>query len=236
MEIDKPPLPVEVVDLKNFSRLVLGLTLETPPILHLKSQNREILGVFINYLFWKGGVPLLTYVPIEETGKPFLAYRSDSPGGEQFFLTSELEDPKFRYAPLLDLEEPPELITRSLTAETRVTQRPLLARVKSINSLTRMLLALASRMSVIFPLWHFIRQGKHIIGTCIPFERYYEADALPIFFYATQDKPPEGPFIRYRTSKQEESLTFATDTSDAKYFHAKLITVKDFPLFPQTEK
>jgi hypothetical protein len=236
LEPDRPPLPVEVVDLKNFSRLVLGLTVETPPIWHFRDQKRSVLGVFVSYLYWKGGVPLFTYVLVDETDKPFLAYRSESPGGEQFSLTSEVEDPKFRYAPLLHLEEPPEIIAKSLRGEVKETREPLLVKVKGINSLARVLLALASRMSVVFPLWHFTRSGKHIIGTCIPFEHYYEADALPIFFYAEQGNPPEGSFIRYRTSKLGESIGFAEDTSDAKYFYVKLITVKDFPLFPQSRK
>jgi len=234
LEPDRPPLPVEVVDLKNFSRLVLGLTAETPPIWHFENQKKSVLGVFVSYLYWKGGIPLFTYVLVDETDKPFLAYRSESLGGEQFFLTSEVEDPKFRYAPLLHLEEPPEPIARSLSSKVQEVREPLLAKVKSVNSLARILLALASRMPAVFPLWHFVRSGKHILGTCIPFEHYYEADALPIFFYAEQENPPGGAFIRYRTSKLGESVGFAEDTSDAKYFYAKLITVKDFPLFPRS--
>lgn len=220
------------MDLKNFSRLVLGLTVETTPILHFKSREKHVLGVFVSYLFGKGGVPLFTYAYVEDTDKPFLAYRSESLGGEQFQLTSELEDPKFRYAPILHLEETPELIARSLTAEVKETRKPLTVKLKSVNSLTRLLLAMASRMPAVLPLWHFLRSDKHIIGTYIPFEHYYEAGALPILFYTVQDKPPDGPFIRYKTLKQGESLSFANDTSDSKYFHAKLITVRDFPLFP----
>jgi hypothetical protein len=89
------------------------------------------------------------------------------------------------------------------------------------------------REGTVFPLWHFLRNGKHIVGTCIPFEHYYEADALPVFFYVTQEKPPSHPFIKYVASKPlGERIDYTGNTSDAKGFYAKIVDVKDFPIFP----
>jgi hypothetical protein len=79
-----------------------------------------------------------------------------------------------------------------------------------------------------------MRGRKHIIGTCIPFEHYYEADALPVFFYVSQDEAPEKSFIKYIAIKPSgEKVEYSNNTSDAKYFYAKLVDVKDMPIFPK---
>jgi hypothetical protein len=74
------------------------------------------------------------------------------------------------------------------------------------------------------------------VGTCIPFEHYYEADALPVFFYVSLDEPPEHDqgFVKYIAIKPiGEKLDYVSNTSDAKCFYAKIINVHDMPIFPK---
>jgi hypothetical protein len=86
----------------------------------------------------------------------------------------------------------------------------------------------------VFPLWHFVRGDRHILGNCIPFEHYYDSDALPVFFYTATMSPPTGPFLKYLAAKPHgERLEFTNAATDAKYFYTKVIDVIDFPLFPK---
>lgn len=65
------------------------------------------------------------------------------------------------------------------------------------------------------------------VGTCIPYEHYYDADALPVLFYVTMDEAPKAPFLKYLTSKPKgEDVSFPNNTSDAKYFYAKIFDVR----------
>jgi len=100
----------------------------------------------------------------------------------------------------------------------------------------RLLYLISAKEFTSFPVWRFRKKGRRYLGVCVPFERYYEADALPVFFYVRMPRLPEGPFIRYATSKLEgETLEYTTTTGDAKYFYAKVIDLEDMPLFPMPE-
>ena len=96
----------------------------------------------------------------------------------------------FRYASFVNLKDVPEAFSESLEGKFPDVPQPLLAEVEDIRSIARILLPLSLREGTLFPLWHFTRGKKHIVGTCIPFEHYYEADALPVFFYVSLDNPP----------------------------------------------
>jgi len=111
---------------------------------------------------------------------------------------------------------------------------PMLAEVEDMKSIARILLPLSLREGTLFPLWHFKRGKNHIIGTCIPFEHYYEADALPVFFYVSVKEPPQEGFVKYIAVKPTgEKVEYVNNTSDAKYFYAKIVNVADLPIFPK---
>lgn len=230
----KPPVPVKVLDATNFARLAVALT-DSPQVLwRIQHKDKEFLALFTAYMYWDGDIPLLAYTESEAGGKPFLAYKSDSVKGEEFFFASDMEDAKYKYASFIELETAPEPFLRGIDGDYTAPPSPMLARVKNINSIIRILFPLSIREGTIFPLWHFKRNEKHLIGTCIPFEHYYEADALPVFLYYELDEPPAGPFIKYRAVKPKgEEVSFTHNTAEAKYFYAKIVSVESMPLFPK---
>lgn len=230
----KPPLPVQVKDMLSFARLALGLTEGSQILWYFKHKGKHVLGLFTAYMYWDGDLPILAYVTSDSPPRAFLAYRSDSVKGEEWMFSDEAGDTRFRYASLVNLKSVPEAFGQSLEGNYPEVEAPMLAEVEDVRSIARILLPLSLREGTLFPLWHFERGTKHIIGTFIPFEHYYEADALPVFFYVSMDQPPGEGFIKYIAVKPSgEKVEYVNNTSDAKYFYAKVITVKDMPIFPK---
>jgi hypothetical protein len=234
MESVKPPVPVQVLDMQAFARLALGLTEGSQILWYFKHKGKHVLGLFTAYMYWEGDLPILAYAYSDTPPKAFLAYRSDSVKGEEWMFTDDVDDTRFRYASFVQLKTVPEAFALSLDGKVPELTQPMLAEVEDLKSIARILLPLSLREGTLFPLWHFMRGKKHIIGTCIPFEHYYEADALPVFFYVSQDAAPEKSFLKYIAVKPGgEKVEFSNNTSDAKYFYAKLVGVKDMPIFPK---
>jgi len=231
----KPPLPVHVRDIANFARLALGLNEGSQMIWSFKNRSRNILAFFTAYMYWSGDVPVMAYTEANfDTSKPFLAYKSDSPKGEEWQFCDEADDPRFKYASLIDVKNIPDVFVKSIEGDFPDAPDPLLTELKDEKSLARVLLTLSMRDGNVFPLWHFLRGERHILGNCIPFEHYYDADALPVFFYTASENPPQGPFLKYLASKPHgERLEFTHAPVDAKFFYTKVIDVMDFPLFPK---
>ncbi len=233
MENLKPPVPVEVVDVVSFARLALALTEGSQVLWHFKEKDGHVFGLFTAYMYWDGDIPILAYTRSHDAPGPFLAYKSDGTKGEEWMFSQDADDTRYKYASFVQLKSVPKAFADSLKGEFPAPPEPMLAEVENINSIVRILLPLSLREGTVFPLWHFVRNKKHILGTCIPFEHYYEADALPVFFYVSQDQFPQSPFLKYQASKPTgEKVEYANNTSDAKYFYAKIIDVKDLPLFP----
>jgi hypothetical protein len=234
MESLKPPVPVHVSDMLSFARLALALTEGSQIVWYLKHKGKHVLGLFTAYMYWEGDLPILAYAISEAPPKPFLAYRSDSAKGEEWMFSDEAGDTRFRYASLVELKGVPEAFSESLEGKFPDVAHPLLAEVEDIRSIARILLPLSLREGTLFPLWHFTRGKKHIIGTCIPFEHYYEADSLPVFFYVSLDDPSPDGFVKYIAVKPTgEKVEFSNNTNDAKYFYAKVVRVDDMPIFPK---
>lgn len=234
MESVKPPVAVQVTDMTSFARLALALTEGSQILWHFKHKDKHVLGLFTAYMYWDGDLPILAYAFSDLPPKAFLAYRSDSTKGEEWMFTDEAGDTRYRYASSVELKMAPKAFTESLDGQFPDVPPPMLAEVEDIKSISRILLPLSLREGTLFPLWHFTRGKKHIVGTCIPFEHYYEADALPVFFYVSVDDPPKQPFVKYIAVKPDgEKVEFSNNTSDAKFFYAKIVDVKDMPIFPK---
>jgi hypothetical protein len=136
----------------------------------------------------------------------------------------------------VELKKIPEAFVEAIEGKFPEIPHPMLAEVEDLKSIARILLPLSLREGTLFPLWHFARGNRHIVGTCIPFEHYYDADALPVFFYVTLDQPIDASlgFVKYIAVKPNgEKLEFTNNTSDAQFFYAKLVAVDDMPIFPK---
>jgi len=236
MDSVKPPVPVHVTSMLNFSRLALGLTDGSQILWHFKHKGKHVLGLFTAYMYWDGDLPILAYTSSDSPPRPFLAYRSDSPKGEEWMFSDEAGDSRYRYGSFVELKNIPDAFVDALNGKFPEIPHPMLAEVEDVKSIARILLPLSLREGTLFPLWHFRRGKRYIIGTCIPFEHYYEADALPVFFYVSQDQPidPAQGFVKYIAVKPSgEKLEFTNNTSDAKCFYAKLVDIEDMPIFPK---
>jgi hypothetical protein len=227
---DKPPVPVKVTDMKSFVRLVLALNEGSQLIWNLPFNNKTVLCFFTAYMYWDGDLPILACLSDENPTKPFIAYRSDKLNGEEFLYTDTFDDARYKYASIIEFKKTPELFHRTLNGDFTQPEKPLMMEVKNLTSLLRTLVPLSIRESISFPLWHFKKDSNEYLGAIVPFEHYYESDALPVFFYLKLSESLQEPFIRYNASKPAgEKLEFTSNTSDAKYFYAKVIEIEPFP-------
>jgi len=234
VESVKPPVPVHVNDMLSFARLALGLTEGSQILWYFKHDGMHVVGLFTAYMYWEGDLPILAYTVSDAPPKAFLAYRSDSAKGEEWMFTDDAGDTRYRYASFVELKNIPEAFVQALNGKYPSLPEPMLAEVEDIKSIARILLPLSLREGTLFPLWHFKRGKDHIIGTCIPFEHYYEADALPVFFYVSVKEPPPEGFVKYIAVKPiGEKVEYVNNTNDAKYFYAKIVNVADMPIFPK---
>ncbi len=235
-DVAKPPIPIRIKDLLNFARLGLALSEGSQILWHIRLEGRDLLALFTAYMYWNGDLPLLAYVNSDQRPKPFLAYKSDSPKGEEVVFCDDVDDTRYKYGSFIEVKKVPKVFRDSLNGEYPSPAEPLLTEVENLNSIVRILLPLSFREGTIFPLWQFKRNRKYIVGTCIPFEHYYEADALPVFFYVTREEPLKAPFIKYAASRPAgEKLELSNNTSDAKYFYVKIVDVEDLPIVPRDE-
>ena len=186
MESLKPPVPVHVSDMLSFARLALALTEGSQILWYLKYKGKHVLGLFTAYMYWDGDLPILAYAFSDS--HPKLSSRIEAIPRKArngcFQMRPGIH--VFRYASFVELKAVPEAFAESLDGKFPEVAPPLLAEVEDIRSIARILLPLSLREGTLFPLWHFTRGKKHILGTCIPFEHYYEADALPVFFYVSR--------------------------------------------------
>jgi len=229
----KPPVVVNIKNFESFCRLALALT-DSPPLLwYFKHNRKRFLGTFSVYMSWKGDIPIFAYIKIKEKPGPFLAYKSDLEK-EEFMFTHDVEDTKYAHAPIIMLKEPPKMFREALDKKPPSFKKPLGIELDNLKSMVRLLYLISIKEYMSFPIWRFRKNGRYILGVCIPFEHYYEANALPVFFYVKERHPPLEPFLRYSTSKVGgEILEYSKNTTDTKFFYAKIIDVKEMPLFPE---
>ena len=89
----KPPVPIEVRDILNFSRLALGLTEGSQILWHMRMEDIQVLALFTAYMYWKGDLPIIAYVRVDNPAEPFLAYKNDSIKGEEWHFSQGPDDP-----------------------------------------------------------------------------------------------------------------------------------------------
>jgi len=234
MEPVKAPVPVEVKDLQNFARLALSLTDGSPILWKFEHEGKKLICLFTAYMYWHGDIPILAYTEADDGKKPFLAYRINASKGEEWIFADDADDTRYKYASTIKVKNVPDAFKRSLEGIFPKPPDPVVAEVEELTSLARVILTLSIREGTSFPLWHFERNSQHILGTVIPFEHYYDADALPVFFHTRGQSAPTGSFLRYSVLKPVgEKADFVNIPQDAKSFYAKIIDVKDLPIFPQ---
>jgi len=223
----KPPVAVEVADLKNLARLAMSRADVQPLFWSFKHKGKIVLGHLSSIPYWRGNLPIFAYTYLREKPKGYVAYTNLDK--EAAFFTDSSDDTRYFYGPVVETDDEPELIAKALSGRRVLREKPLTIRAKDVGSLIRVLMML-SDSTVSPPIWHYSGgRNKHILGLIAPFFDYYEANALPVFFYVESRERPPSPFIKYHASGGREEILYADHVSDMKYFYGRIVTVYNIP-------
>lgn len=224
----KPPIAIEVLDLLNLARLAMGRTDVQPLFWHFYWRGSSILGYLSSLPYWRGNLPIFAYTKLNVPVKAYLGYVNIEK--EDVILTDSNDDNKYMYGAIIETESEPPIIAGALSRSNRLKDVPVIIRVKNLNSLMRVLVILSDANSSP-PLWYFEHGNKNFLGLIAPFFDYYDANALPVFFYIESYEKPSAPFIRYLPQKDGEEISFTPYITDMKYFYGRVICVKKMPFF-----
>lgn len=222
----RPPVAIHVVDLLNLARLAMSRTDVQPLFWSFYHQDNRILGHLSSIPYWRGNLPIFAYTYIDKEPRGYVAYTNLD--RETAFFTDSSDDTRYFYGPVVETEDEPDLIAKALTAKRSLKEKPLAIKAKDINSLIRVLMMM-SDSTVSPPIWHYSAGKKHILGLIAPFFDYYEANALPVFFYIESHEAPLSPFIKYQAASGREEISYAKYISDMKYFYGRIVTVNNIP-------
>jgi len=224
----KPPLALEVLDLLNLARLAMSRADAQPLFWAFKHRGKEVLGSLISIPYWRGSLPIFAYIRLKigEELKGYVGYTSI--GVEKAFFTESSDDTRYVYGPVVEIDDPPRILAKALSSKRGLKEKPVAVKARNLSSLIRVLMIMSDNL-ISPPIWHYkMSPKKHILGLMAPFYDYYEANALPVFFYIESDRKP-APFIKYQAMNGREELYFAESVSDMKYFYGRVVTVKEIP-------
>jgi hypothetical protein len=227
----KPPVAMRVRDLLNLARLTLVGTEQQTFFWHFVHRRTKILGAMYSIPYWKRSLPIFFYttLPEGESVEAYVAYRYID--REEVFFTRQNDDPKFLYAPVVELDQPPRFLVEAISGKARPhVEMPVLTKTSNLPSLLR-LLVVASYDGQQPPILRFDLNGKSVLGVLMPFYDYYEASALPVFIYVELDGAPHAGFIRYIASEGKEDAEFTDRVTDMKFFYARTVSVEDRPFW-----
>jgi len=98
------------------------------------------------------------------------------------------------------------------------TKPPINIRLKSLVDLARMLASRATR-EMTSNILYFEHKSKHIFGTMINNQGYYNWYGIPYWIYSKEDSPPETPFLAYEIRPKEKiSWVETLEDPTKKYF------------------
>ncbi|MCD6235783.1 MAG: hypothetical protein J7J94_02160 [Thaumarchaeota archaeon] len=224
----KPPIAIEVQDLLNLSRLAMSRADVRPLFWEFPYRRKRIIGSLVSVPYWRGSLPIFAYAKLkrDEIPKGYVGYTNI--GFEKVILTESPDDTRYFYGPVVEMDDPPKFLGKALSAKSGLREKPVTVRARSLESLVRVSMIMSDNVSSP-PLWHYrLGRSRHILGLLTPFYDYYEANALPVFFYVETTREP-GPFIKYQASDGKEELSYAANVSDMKYFYCRVVTVKEMP-------
>jgi len=224
----RPPLSIEVLDLVNLARLAMSRVDVQPLFWAFRYRGSQILGSLLSIPYWRGSLPIFAYIKLRpgEELRGYIGYTNI--GFEKAFFTESSDDTRYIYGPVVEIEDPPAILAKSLSSRTGLREKPIAVKARNLASLIRVLMIMSDNMASP-PIWHYMVSSKrHILGLMAPFYDYYEANALPVFFYVESELRPT-PFIKYQAANGREELYFADSISDMKYFYGRIVTVKEIP-------
>ena len=224
----KPPIALEILDLLNLTRLAMSRADTRPLFWEFPYRRRRILGSLVSMPYWRGSLPIFAYTKLkrDEVPKGYVGYTNI--GFERAVFTDSADDTRYFYGPVVEMDDPPSLLAKALSLKKGLKDKPVTVKARNLSSLVRVLMIMSDNVNSP-PIWHY-KAGprRHILGLLTPFYDYYDANALPVFFYVETDREP-GPFIKYQSTEKKEELSFTDSVSDMKYFYCRIVTVKGMP-------
>ena len=101
-----------------------------------RHESSDILAFFTAYMYWDGDIPILAYTEADfDRTKPFLAYKSDSPKGEEWQFCDEADDTRFKYASVIDVKSLPDPFVKSIEGDFPDAPDPVLTELQDTKSL-----------------------------------------------------------------------------------------------------
>ncbi|MCD6312275.1 MAG: hypothetical protein J7L79_00495, partial [Thaumarchaeota archaeon] len=164
MREERPPLAIEVQDLTNLVRLATSRVDVRPLFWFFKHRGRSILGSLMSIPYWRGSLPIFAYTrtPEELEVKGYVGYTNLEE--ENVFFAESADNTRYVYGPIVEVEAPPKLLLKALSARGRLRVKPIPVRAKSLFSLLRILLIMSDNTSSP-PIWHYeVNEEKHVLG------------------------------------------------------------------------
>lgn len=228
MREEKPPIAIEVQDLTNLARLATSRVDVQPLFWFFNYRGQSILGSLMSIPYWRGSIPIFAYIRSrrELEVKGYIGYTSM--GEEKALFADSADDTRYVYGPVVEVEPPPRILIKAFSAGSKPRIKLVSVRAKNLSSLLRILLIMSDNASSP-PIWHYeLSEKRHLLGVIAPFYDYYDANALPVFFYVEVEEKP-APFIKYQAAGGKEVLGYAQGVSGMQYYYGRVITVKQLP-------
>jgi hypothetical protein len=218
----KAPCYIELVDMKDFGRLVCALERTPLPAFSLEFNKHEVLAAQTDII---NGRPVIYYADNGSKDGQYLAYRVSN-GIEEVLLASSVDNPTFVYSPILKVEKFPRALARSAKVDKKSGYTVI--KLKDLSSLAKVAAYKTIYDEPPLPLFLFKEHGgKVILGATMSAS---DNETISYFYYVELDKEPREPFLRYSSQRSEQPV-FSARLDDHGYIYLKVIRLAvDHPL------
>ncbi|MBI2184935.1 MAG: hypothetical protein HYU39_08265 [Thaumarchaeota archaeon] len=217
----KPPIFIQVQDLKDLARLACAFERAPLPIFAFEVECSLRLCLQLDIFM---GRPIFYYIHGQQ--HHFLGYRNTG-GTEEAILTDSASNPAYIYSPIIAIKKPPKIFEKGSGRQQERSRKVLCSEVQDLASLAKVCSYKTIFEEPPIPLFSFTKEGKHILGAFTRIDDYEEAS---IFFYIILNAPPPTQFLRF-SSSNIANTGFAGRIDEHGYIFIKIIRLtQEHPL------
>jgi hypothetical protein len=219
----KPPFFIQTLNLTELGRLACALERVPLPLFAMRNNGKSIIATQLDLFI---GAPVFYYAETNEI-KHYLGYRT-AQATEEVALVDSPSNLSFAYAPVIEIEEMPEVFEKGLKSSgsrRQSGQKFLSVKLKDLTGLMKV-----ASYKILFeepplPIFAFPSSdgsSKWKLGSFTRMEDYEEAS---IFFYFEREGKPDQNFVKYSMTNAESAFTNRSDEHGNLY--VKLIRLKE---------
>ncbi len=221
-KILKPPCFIEVESIKDFTRLVCAFEKVALPVFRFKMKDEIILAVQLDIF---RNTPIIYYIKNNDKGN-FIGYNYNN-GNEIIELCISTDNTSRMYAPIIAINESPEIFSSGFFSKYNEQQKYMLMKVEDFDSLCKLAFYKIMYDEAPLPIFMFPNNDKWILGS---FTKMDEIDEAAIFFYIELKNKPKDNFVRY-SSINPEKTSITDNIGEHGYLYGKIIKLnKKHPL------